>query len=90
VPASVSWQCRGRVIDVLVFYVVWFAVVIAAAWLAKRAWARRRRPLGLLTRCPHCGGNIRTDVRLCAHCFRRVPPRAAARPGELQTSRPDE
>jgi hypothetical protein len=76
---------------VWLFYVVWVAVVGAAAWLTKRAWARRRRPLGLITRCPRCGGHIRSDVRICSHCFRRVPSSSPDdRTDELQPSGRDE
>jgi predicted amidophosphoribosyltransferase len=76
---------------VVVFFVVWVAVVGAAGLLAKRAWARRRRPLGLITRCPRCGGHIRTDVRICGHCYRRVPRSSAAISGsELQANHADE
>jgi predicted amidophosphoribosyltransferase len=75
----------------LLFSVVWVAVIGAAALLARRAWARRRRPLGLITHCPRCGGHIRTDARHCGHCFRRVPQRQPADlTGELQAGRPDE
>jgi hypothetical protein len=52
---------------------------------------RVRRPLGLITGCPWCGEPIRSDSRICAHCFQRLTPSGRSGVGdELRAHQPDE
>ena len=85
-----SWRGRPLLGTLLGLFLGFIGVVIISL-VPPKDITKIRRPLGLITGCPWCGEPIRSDSRICTHCFQALKPSGPPGVGhELRAHQPDE